>query len=382
MASIYIHIPFCERKCVYCDFYSIPRVEFKEEWQSIVEKFISSLKIELDIRLSAGNLNQEIETIYFGGGTPSILQSADLERIMNLLMKHTCIHKGTEITIEVNPGTVDKDKLLALKSMGINRISLGIQSFYDTELKLLGRIHNSEEAIKSINDVYETGFENVNFDMIFALPNQSLKNWQMNLDKAIDFRPSHISCYNLSIEPYTPLYWLVQDGKIKSLDTEIEAGLYEYTIAFLTSHGYKQYEVSNFAKEDFKCRHNLNYWNHNHYLGFGPSAHSFWNNKRCWNIKDIHHYIEKLSNRILPIDGEEHLDTSKLMEEFIFLGLRSEGINLKRFEERFHKNFLFNNRAIIDNLIRDGYATLDKEKFKLTGKGYMICDEICRYFFN
>ena len=275
---------------------------------------------------------------------------------------------------------MDKEKLQAFRSAGINRISMGIQSFYDDDLKFLTRIHTASGAKQCVRDAFTSGFNNVSFDLIFSLPHQSLQRWKSNLKQAIELQPAHISCYSLIIEPGTPLFTMVQLKQVTPLDTEHDAELYEWTIDFLTDHGFEQYEVSNFARPNFKCRHNINYWNHSNYLSFGPSAHSFWKDERWWNVSNVAVYIEQLQNHTLPISGGEHLSETTLMEEAIFLGLRSEGIDFEQFRLRFGQNFSQENSSVISELIQKGLARMEGGQFRLTAKGYLVCDEICQSF--
>ena len=372
MASLYLHIPFCEHKCIYCDFYSIAPTGSGETQTSQIDGFLNALETEIRMRAEEPRFHETIETIFFGGGTPSLLHPSEIEKILNLLASRFPVHANAEITLETNPGTVDKQKLKSFHSAGINRISMGIQSFHDDDLKFLTRIHTASEAKQCVLDSYAAGFKNVSFDLIFSLPHQSLQRWKSILDQAMELQPAHISCYSLIVEPGTPLYTMVQLNQVTPLDSEHDAELYEWTIDFLTSHGFEQYEVSNFAKPDFKCRHNINYWNHTNYLSFGPSAHSFWKNERWWNVSNIAAYIEQLNKRILPLSGGEHLSDTKLMEEAIFLGLRSEGIDFEQFRMRFARDLSIENSPIISELIQQGRARMEGGRFRLTAKGYLV----------
>jgi oxygen-independent coproporphyrinogen-3 oxidase len=380
MASFYLHIPFCEHKCIYCDFYSIAPAGSGETHSSLIDGFLSALETEIQLRAEDKRFHESVETIFFGGGTPSLLHPSEIEKILNLLASRFSIQANAEITLETNPGTVDKQKIKGFHSAGINRISMGIQSFYNDDLRFLTRIHTASEAKQCVLDAYTAEFKNVSFDLIFSLPNQSLQRWKSNLEQAIELQPTHISCYSLIVEPGTPLFNMVQSKQVTPLDTDSDAELYEFTIDFLTSHGFEQYEVSNFAKPNFKCRHNINYWNHSNYLSFGPSAHSFWKNERWWNVSNIAAYIEQLNNRILPLSGGEHLSETKLMEEAIFLGLRSEGIDFEQFRRRFARNLLIENSSLISELIQQGRARMESGRFRLAAKGYLVCDEICQSF--
>jgi oxygen-independent coproporphyrinogen-3 oxidase len=380
MASLYLHIPFCEHKCIYCDFYSIAPAETGEAHTPQMSGFLSALDTEIRLRAEDVRFHEPVETIFFGGGTPSLLHPSEIEKILSLIASRFSINPQAEITLETNPGTVDRQKLQAFRSAGINRISMGIQSFHNDDLKFLTRIHTASGAKQCVVDAYATGFKNVSFDLIFSLPHQSLQRWKSNLDQAIELQPSHISCYSLIVEPGTPLFTMVQSKQITPLDNEHDAELYEWTMDFLTSHGFEQYEVSNFAKPDFKCRHNINYWNHSNYLSFGPSAHSFWKNERWWNVSDIAAYIEQLQDQRLPMSGGEHLSETTLREEAIFLGLRSEGIGLEEFRLRYAHDLSIENSSTISDLIQKGLARMNDGRLKLTAKGYLVCDEIFQSF--
>jgi len=380
VASIYVHIPFCEQKCIYCDFYSIAPATTGEAYTSLVDGFLSALETEIQLRSEDQRFTESVETIFFGGGTPSLLRPSEIGKLLNLLASRFPLSKDVEITLETNPGTVDKQKLKAFRSAGINRISMGIQSFFDDDLKFLTRIHTVSEAKQCVRDAFAAGFNNVSFDLIFSLPHQSLDRWKSNLEQAIQLQPAHISCYSLIVEPGTPLFTMVQSKQVSPLDPESDAELYEWTIDFLTTHGYGQYEVSNFARPGFQCRHNTNYWNHSNYLSFGPSAHSFWKDERWWNSSSVSTYIEKLKTRILPVGGGEHLSEATLMEETVFLGLRSEGIDLEKFQRRFAYDLLNENSSLISELIQQDRAQVNNGRLKLTAKGYLVCDEICQSF--
>jgi len=290
------------------------------------------------------------------------------------------MQRTVEITLETNPGTVDKQKLQAFHSAGINRMSMGIQSFFDDDLKFLTRIHTAAQAKQCVRDAYAAGFTNVSFDLIFSLPSQTLRRWKSNLQQAIELQPVHISCYSLIVEPGTPLFTMVQSKQVSLLDTEHDAALYEWTMEYLSSHAFEQYEVSNFARPNFKCKHNQNYWNHTNYLSFGPSAHSFWKNERWWNYSSVSTYIERLSRQHVPVAGGECLSESKLMEEAIFLGLRGEGIDLTQFQKRFGIDLAAKNASLISELIRQERAQVHDGQMRLTAKGYLLCDEICQSF--
>jgi oxygen-independent coproporphyrinogen-3 oxidase len=372
MSGIYIHIPFCERKCIYCDFYSVENL-------NLIDRFTESLLKEIEIfSIEADFFNDSIfDTIYFGGGTPSLLEPAQIEKILNKLSQSFKISSNPEITLETNPGTVDKRKLLEFKNLGVNRISFGVQSFFDDDLKFLGRIHTGEDAFKCVNDSFEVGFENVSIDLIFGLPGQTVEKWLENLKFAVSLNVPHISAYNLIVERGTPLHELFSLGKVEIPEDEIQAQLYERTIDFLENAGYVHYEVSNYAFEGFECRHNLKYWQYENYIGFGPSAHSFWINKRWWNFANLNKYINALDLGKIPVANFEILDEEKMIEEFIYLGLRSKGINVARFKGKFGFEFVDGDiKDEIEELERAGYITIEDDFIKLTPKGFLLCDEI------
>jgi oxygen-independent coproporphyrinogen-3 oxidase len=372
MSGIYIHIPFCERKCIYCDFYSVENL-------NLIDRFTESLLKEIEIfSIEADFFNDSIfDTIYFGGGTPSLLEPAQIEKILNKLSQSFKISSNPEITLETNPGTVDKRKLLEFKNLGVNRISFGVQSFFDDDLKFLGRIHTGEDAFKCVNDSFEVGFENVSIDLIFGLPGQTVEKWLENLKFAVSLNVPHISAYNLIVERGTPLHELFSLGKVEIPEDEIQAQLYERTIDFLENAGYVHYEVSNYAFEGFESRHNLKYWQYENYIGFGPSAHSFWINKRWWNFANLNKYINALDLGKIPVANFEILDEEKMIEEFIYLGLRSKGINVARFKGKFGFEFVDGDiKDEIEELERAGYITIEDDFIKLTPKGFLLCDEI------
>ncbi len=387
MASVYLHIPFCEHKCIYCDFYSIAPNDMPLEHRALVDRFLAALDREIDLRSSDKRFAQRIETIFFGGGTPSLLQPAEIAAILEKLHLSFDVDPAAEITLETNPGTVERAKLGDFRAVGINRLSIGIQSFHNDDLRFLSRIHTAEEAKACVKSAFDVGFENVSLDLIFALPAQSPDRWRANLQQAVALNPTHISCYSLIVEHNTPLARLVQAKQITPLSVEEDAALYELTMEFLSSRGYEQYEISNFAKPGFKSRHNSNYWNHADYLGFGPSAHSFWKEhdtpyaaRRWWNIAHVVGYAERLQRGRLPQADEERLTQEQLREEEIFLGLRSEGIDVAGFRKKYRRDLLQEYGTYVAELIRQNLAILDGNRLRLTSRGYLLCDEICLAF--
>jgi oxygen-independent coproporphyrinogen-3 oxidase len=297
------------------------------------------------------------------------------------------VKNDAEITLETNPGTVSLEKLIEFRSIGINRISIGIQSFDDDDLKFLTRIHNSETAIRTVNDTERAGFENISLDLIFNLPGQTKKKWIENLNQSINLPIKHISAYSLILERGTILNKMVLDGKVIMQNDDYDADLYETTIDFLTSNGFYQYEVSNFAKPGYECIHNNAYWHYVDYLGFGTSAHSFiqsangTGNKRWWNLSSLKMYIDSVEQKSNAVAGSELINKEKSLNEFVMLGLRSSGIDINCFEKYFGKSWLDNKYSYFKMLADSNLVFMDNSSIKLTAGGYAICDEILKELF-
>ena len=370
--ACYIHIPFCDHKCIYCDFYSIITSDN-------VQSFLKCLKKEIEHYSAIYSEERELISIYFGGGTPSLMEPDYISEIINNIRENFIVEKNAEITLETNPGTVSLEKLKMFRALGVNRLSIGIQSFDDDELKFLTRIHDSETAIKTVNYAMEAGFENVSLDLIFNLPGQTKSKWIKNLEQAVKLPIKHISAYSLILERGTILNKMVLDGKVKIADEDYDAELYETTIELLTSNGFYQYEVSNFAKPGFECTHNNAYWHYTDYFGFGTSAHSFVDGKRWWNLSSLKMYIDKIEMSGNAITGSELISPEKAMDEYIMLDLRSSGLNIKMLENRFGNKgieWLKNKYPYFELLKNQDFVMKNDEIIKLTSKGYAICDEI------
>lgn len=373
MPGIYLHIPFCDTKCIYCDFYSITNHSKKRE-------FLDALKKEIVSQASLLK-GRKFDSIFFGGGTPSLLSYDEFSEIFDTIFSNYNVSGNTEISIEANPGTLNKEKLVQLKRLPVNRISFGVQSFIESELKFLTRIHSSAEAVSSIKTAQDVGFNNINLDLIFALPDQTLDNWKHNLETAVSLDTQHFSAYSLIFEEGTALYNMRQNGKVTCADIELEQEMYEFTMQFLSDNGYNQYEISNYAKEGFQCSHNMKYWTHEEYIAFGPSASSFVNNTRRTNVKNIGKYIELIESGKDAYDFIETIDKDTSITEHIFLGLRSKGIDFAEFRSRYNIDFQGKYSSPIEMLIKNGYAVSDDRKFSLTRKGYAVCDEIAASLF-
>ena len=367
--GIYIHFPFCTSKCIYCDFYSLTKQE------SNIHHFINCLCKEIKLTAKQAEIDWQIDTLFLGGGTPSLLSSKQLHKIYKTLNKNFDLSDLKEFTIEANPGEFPFYKMKNFKSIGVNRISLGFQSLHNKILKFLSRWHSSKDCIDSYNNARKAGFENINLDMIFGIPDQHINQWKKDLNHIIELDPEHISAYSLTAEERTPLYNQVNSGEIIMPHEKINIEMYSHTMDILNQEKYLQYEISNYSKKNKECQHNLHYWKRDPYIAFGPSAHGFYNKKRYWNIRDVNNYIQKLDSNKLPIEGSEILETENIFNEIILNGLKiSEGIDMNHIKNRFNQS-TFN---LLSKKILDWGTHLEQNKknIRLTKKGYFIADEI------
>lgn len=371
--ACYIHIPFCDHKCIYCDFYSIITDEnFANYLTALKKEIVNSAEVYSEDRI--------IDTIFFGGGTPSLMSPEYLREVINSVKSKFKVSSNAEITMETNPGTVDEDKLKRFREIGINRISIGIQSFDEDELKFLTRIHDKQTAINTVRNARAAGFNNISIDLIFNLPGQTKEKWRTNLETAFSLPIDHISAYSLILERGTILNKMVLDGKVEMQDDDYDADLYEYTIDFMRKKGFVQYEVSNFCKPGYECRHNLAYWQYRDYLGFGTSAHSFLNAKRWWNYSALTFYMNAINERGDAAAGSELLSKEDMVEEYVMLALRSNGLDTGELNSSYGGGFLNKNEKYLNELIKNGYLVNTDNLFKLTPKGYAVCDEILSNF--
>ena len=371
-AALYIHIPFCKVKCVYCDFYSITKKENQ------IPLFTECLLKEIEAYKDYAN-KWEFNTIFLGGGTPSLLPTKYLEQILRKLDDTFDTSIVEEITLEANPGEAPLEHLKDIKSLGVNRISMGFQSFDDKILTLLGRLHKSEDCFKTFENARKAGFDNINTDMIFNIPGLSVEKWTKDLNKLLELDPEHISAYSLTVEPSTKLFNLVKNKEVLMPLEKTDIEQFLITNNILSKHSYNHYEISNYSKENKECKHNLHYWNLSPYLSFGPSAHSYDLDKRWWNKRSLDKYIQDLQNDKLPVDGSEQLSKKDNFNELVLNGLRlSNGLNmdnLKNYKEFFNKNQLNQINKKWDCL------SVDDENIKLTNKGFLFVDEITKEFF-
>lgn len=363
MAGLYIHIPFCKRKCAYCDFYS------EEKAEQFIFPFIDALTREANLYIGIfPPRGERLNTIYFGGGTPSLLPSDYVETMLRHVLSIYPSVSEPEITVEINPGTVDGETLSHYREIGINRLSIGVQSFDDRELRLLGRIHTAGQAEQILQRADQIGFKNINIDLIYGLPGQSFETWRYTLEKTVSLSPEHISAYELTWSDSTVLGKQITSHSLPTPDKDKNADMYLFTSAFLNDHGYEHYEISNFARSGYRCLHNEGYWTGRSYLGLGPSAHSYFEGKRFWNVSDIRNYIDVLSQNRFPLGGKETIDGHQNTFEKMILGFRrKEGIPL---------TLLNNKRSEIDQLIGAGLMNQQKDRLSLTTRGFLLADEI------
>ena len=340
------------------------------------DTFIEAILKEMDMRFEKQKDDYNLDTIFFGGGTPSILNAGQLERIFTGLNKNVNIKPNVEITLESNPGTLNFDKLKDFLNIGINRLSIGVQSFNDEELKFLQRIHNSREAENAIKSAIKVGFDNINIDLIFSIPGQSSESLRQSLDKAAELNVSHIASYGLIYEEGTPLYNDYSGGKINRTDPDEDAEKYKYMSQLLAEAGYEHYEISNFAKNGAVCRHNINYWDCREYLAFGPAANGYINGRRYWSHKDLKQYISDINHGILPEQGSEQLSSSTRLIERIMLGLRYRGVDFNSLQQEF--DFILPDKlhTLLKSYEKQDLVSYKNNYLSLAISGYILSDEI------
>jgi len=369
--SLYIHIPFCISKCIYCDFNSIV---IKSQ---VVDEYLKA--VEKELQSAAGEYS--FTTVFIGGGTPTVLNETQLDRLLSMISKHVDVTNLKEYTIEVNPGTLSDEKTFIMKNSHVDRISIGIQSFNDRYLKLLGRIHSANEAKDVFFNVREKGFKNISIDLIYGYPAQSLNEWKKDLQECCKLDPEHISAYCLTYEQGTPIVKMTESGTLKKLSEEEELKMYEFTNDFLCDKGYNHYEISNFAKQGKECRHNTVYWENREYIGIGAGAFSYVNGERYCNIKNVKEYISSVTSKKNLICFSEKLPQKKRASEILIMALRmTSGISRKEFVQRsgFDLNELFEKQ--LNNLTQAGLINFDDERVRLTRKGLSVADSVMMEF--
>lgn len=381
--ELYIHVPFCIKKCAYCDFLSAPAGE--EERQRYVETMIKEIQ-------GYRKKYQEycVTTIFVGGGTPSVLSGEQIKEVFNALRASFVIDTQAEITIEVNPGTVTEEKVEAWMQAGVNRISIGLQSVNDEELQMLGRMHTYKDFLNTYHLLRDKGFNNLNIDLISAIPGQTLESWKKTLSTVAELEPEHISAYSLIVEEGTPFYTIYgeggADGNLESMvqplpDEETERFIYEETETILQKYGYDRYEISNYAKPGYACRHNEGYWRRVNYLGVGLGASSLIENQRFRNFSTYDTYMDAIQNQKLFHEEVESLSVTDEMEEFIFLGLRMmSGISREEFQKKFGKKIETVYEKQIQQLKKDGLIEFVENRIRLTKRGIDISNYVFEQF--
>jgi len=366
--GLYIHLPFCRTKCPYCAFYS-------ETDLSFIPDFLRALFQEMDM---ARNQFDRFDTVYIGGGTPSVFTSYQTEEILKRIRHNFTLAAHAEITLEANPADINISFLERLRDMGVNRLNLGIQSFDRKILNFLGRRHSSAQAISAIEISRKAGFTNLGFDLIYSVPGQDMKAWLDTLSQGVAFAPEHLSCYQLTVEANTPLLTRYQKGELPFLTEGLQYDFFIKTSEQLEDAGYAHYEVSNFSRGiEYASRHNQKYWDHTPYLGLGPSAHSFSGNRRWWNHRNLEDYINELSLRNAPIQAAETLSPEQLRLEALFLALRtSAGLHLKDFSEKFQYDLLLEKGETLAKLQEEGRVTIRDGILYPTRSGLAIADSL------
>ena len=372
MAGLYLHVPFCSSKCSYCAFYSVTNNQLKQDYiEAVCKELYLRKHFFQDIHLKNNQFDPVVNTVYFGGGTPSCLDESDFEKIFNAI--YDCFGSSfEEVTIECNPDDITLSYAKTLKKYA-NRISLGIQTFNNDQLKLINRRHNAEEAIKAVNIIKEVGISNISIDLIFGFPKETLADWLFDINQAIKLDVQHVSAYSLMFEEGTKLYHLLQKEKIEQISEELSVEMYDVLIDKLSEAGLAQYEISNFAKPGFESRHNSSYWNETPYLGVGPSAHSYNLSTRSWNVSNVSQYVKSISKGILPLE-EEQIDAITRYNDLITTALRTkEGIYLNTLQEDYAQYLLEQS----SEFIKEGTIIKTSDnRLALTRKGYYISDAI------
>ncbi|MFT6502013.1 MAG: oxygen-independent coproporphyrinogen-3 oxidase [Crocinitomicaceae bacterium] len=372
MAGIYIHIPFCKQKCTYCDFH------FSTTFEEYRQKMIESIANELVERKDYVE-NKGIKTIYFGGGTPSLLDQNELQIILNAIYQNFDVEEGIEISLEANPDDITDEKLEHWTAVGINRLSIGLQSFKTEDLEWMNRAHTVDEALTCVRKAQEAGISNLTVDLIYGLPNLSLDEWKSHIQQVLDFGVPHVSAYCLTVEENTALNSLVKKGKIVVADDDQQSDQFKLLVSILEENGFDQYEISNFSKAGFESKHNSNYWKGEWYLGVGPSAHSFNGLSRAWNVANNRKYLAAIEK------GENHLETEILssenqFNEYLLTGLRTAyGVDLQKLKKIVPLNGLFT--ANCDNFIKEGWMVSTDNVLILTKEGRLKADYIASELF-
>jgi putative oxygen-independent coproporphyrinogen III oxidase len=364
--GLYVHIPFCQSKCPYCDFYSITATDR-------VPAFLAALNLEA--RLYRDQFSA-FDSLYLGGGTPSWLGDAHLAELMENLRRHFAFAPDSEITLEANPDDITADKLALLRDLGINRLSLGAQSFDEGELRFLGRHHPAAQTRRALALIRAAGFANLGLDLIYGLPGQTLAAWRRSLETALSFAPEHLSCYQLTLVDDTPMGRMAAAGQVRLPMEETQREFFLLTARLLPERGYRHYEVANFAREErYRCRHNVKYWTHAPYLGLGPAAHSFDGRRRWWNFSSVEQYCATLNAGRPPVAGTESLTPAQIRLETLYLGFRTqEGVSLATIREQPH------GERLLRQLTQAGLVRVRRDRVVATAPGLVVADRLPLWF--
>ncbi len=372
MAGIYIHIPFCKRKCHYCNFYSVPSLKWKDELTAALHN---------ELRLRKDYLDEPVETIYFGGGTPSQLSEDEVKRLIDTVRENYTLMYSPEITLEANPDDIDAQKVRELKNSEINRVSIGVQSFFHEDLKYLSRIHTSEQAEYAIKALQDAGLENISIDFIYGMPSLGQEHWRKNLSRAVDMQISHISAYAITVEPNTTLDVLIRNQKKQPVSEAEGANEFRYVMKYLPENNYIHYEISNFCLPGYHSRHNSMYWENKPYLGIGPSAHSFNLSSRSWNTSNLEEYITEINHNNLPVDSEV-LDFNQQYNEFVLMGLRTNrGVSLNGVAGLFGPERAAYFQKILKTYGNKNLLVADGDHIYLNDEGKLFADRVISDFF-
>ena len=367
MAGIYIHIPFCKSRCIYCGFYSTTLLDLRK-------KYINAVCREMELRKNY--IREPFSTIYLGGGTPSLLDEAELTKLFLYINNVYDVDRNAEITMECNPDDITPEFTNMLSHLPINRVSMGAQTFADSRLRLLHRRHNSDEVKHAVKLLREAGIKNISIDLMFGFPDESLSQWKEDISAAMALNVEHISAYSLMYEEDTPLWKMLDTGKVKEIDEELSLTMFKELVCQLTDAGYEHYEISNFARPGYRSRHNSSYWHQVPYIGLGAAAHSFDLNSRQWNVADLKLYIEEINNGIIPMEREE-LDNDTTFNDIITTALRtSDGIDLNAMETRLGKRYRNTLISAAGKHLEQGLLEIRHDRLRLTAEGIFISDMV------
>jgi oxygen-independent coproporphyrinogen III oxidase len=370
--GLYVHIPFCLQKCLYCDFPSYPL-------RHMADAYVAGLTREAAQYHGIGDII--VSSVFVGGGTPTCLTSEELERLLAMLHRSFSIELSAEFTVEANPGTVTAEKLHVLKEHGVNRLSFGVQAFQPALLQRLGRLHTREDIYASFALARKQGFANINLDLMSGLPGQTLKQWRDTLAEAIGLNPEHIAAYSLKVEEGTPFYQLHQQGRLQLPDEDTDVAMIQTTKEMLVKAGYQHYEISNYAKPGYQSRHNLRYWHNESYIGVGAAAYSYWQGIRRGNVPDVERYITAVNNGDSTVAERESLDTEQAMLETMMLGLRLiKGVDRSMFTKNFGKDPLLIYKDAIERMVRLDLLEIADRYIRLTEKGLLLGNEVFAEF--